>query len=130
MLIKLLDREKPEIVLPIHDSFIVRMGREDLLFQTMREAFRDVVGVDAVIDTDKTIHDPPDGYEGNELDYMMSVLSQEFDEDVAYAGYSDRNEQWRQTFGSIDNSMNNIDILLERTEALVKKYGVLQQIDY
>jgi len=103
VLIKLLDRDIPETVLPIHDSFLVRLGREDLLQTAMEEAFHEVIGVDAVIDKDETIFDPPDGYEKHELIYALEVLQIPPERHQTHAEYFARNEQWEATYGKPDN---------------------------
>jgi len=109
VLLKLLNRDKPEIVLPIHDSFIVRFGRHELLLKAMEEAFYEVVGVEAVIDQDDTILDAPEGYEGHELLYALEVLEPPSDMHETHTGYTHRNEQWEEAHGK----SNNMDILLD-----------------
>ena len=43
--------------LPIHDSFIVRIGEEAALKVVMEEAFAEIVGTAAKVDRDDTVFD-------------------------------------------------------------------------
>lgn len=109
VLLKLYGQKSPEPVLPIHDSFIIRHGREKVLLKAMEEAFVEVVGVDPVIDMDKTILDPPDGHEGSELIYALDLLDVDDERRKSHSEYFLRNDQWEQCFGL----SSNIDILTE-----------------
>lgn len=57
VMIKLLDHEFPITALPIHDSFIVRIGCNAVLNHAMIEAFEEVVGAECKVDKDATIFD-------------------------------------------------------------------------
>jgi hypothetical protein len=91
------------VVLPVHDSFIVRVGFQGYLSGAMNRAYQEVVGVKAEVDKKEMI--PSDaatiGKEGEVLtgDDMWEIISDDKDED--YKSYHLRNHQWRKAWGLV-----------------------------
>ena len=102
VLTKMLDRDVPETVLPIHDSFIIRRGGEEILRYFMIEAFNEVIPSNVKIDRDETVFDLPEGYvPGGPI-----VASPERHESVkewlqTHRGYHTRQHQMESTWGPL-----------------------------
>jgi hypothetical protein len=96
VMIKMLDENVT--ALPIHDSFIVRRGAEPMLDRAMKEAFREVVGIDALVDADTSLYanptnDDPGLVFGKDLHDAMK------DHMVSHSMYIRREYEWREVRG-------------------------------
>ena len=100
VMIKLLDNTPQITALPIHDSFIVRRGGEDALLNVMNEAFREVVGVEVMIDKNETIYDLPEGYEGNGLIWGHEIHDDVKNHIISHSLYHKREHEWKEVWGT------------------------------
>ena len=99
VMIKLLDSSPPITALPIHDSFIVRRGGEQLLHNAMTESFSEVIGTECKIDLDDAVYDPPEGYEGPTLVNASDIFDETKTHMETHRKYHIREEQWRKVHG-------------------------------
>lgn len=103
VMLKLLRQDVSITLLPIHDSFIVRRGAENILKEAMSEAFEETVGAMAGIDRDEAIFDPPEDY-NNEIGLVFGEdlyrLSKEHVE--THSSYHRREQEWIMQHGPID----------------------------
>jgi len=102
VMIRLLDKDVPVTVLPIHDSFIVRRGAENELLQTMKEAFLDVVGAECEVDWDEAVYDTPDEYNGPSLIRMADLVDESVNEMNEKKEYIKREHEWQRAHGPVD----------------------------
>jgi len=99
VMLTLLDADIPIIALPIHDSFIVRRGAENLLKTTMMEAFKQVVGADANVDREAAVWDGPAPIEG--LVFAEDVHQDALDHAITHTRYHQREQDWTEARGLI-----------------------------
>jgi hypothetical protein len=95
-MIKLLDQGVT--ALPIHDSFIVRRGAERLLDEAMKNAFKEVVGIDALVDADTSLFEAPEGYEP-ELVYGIALANESKEHFKTHSKYHQREYDWLDARG-------------------------------
>ena len=99
VMIKLLDSSPPITALPIHDSFIVRRGGEEVLHNAMTESFNEVIGTKCKIDLDEAVYDPPEGYDGSTLINVSDIVDETKEYMETHRMYHIREEQWRTVYG-------------------------------
>ena len=99
VMLRLLDEQVTS--LPIHDSFIVRRGAEDLLLRVMNQAFREIVGVDGQIDRDETVYDPPPGYDGPRIIRGSDLIDKTKKHIIECSSYHRRAYEWEQVWGPL-----------------------------
>jgi hypothetical protein len=100
VMLTLLDADIPIIALPIHDSFIVRRGAENILKRAMLDAFREVVGVNANVDREKAVWDGPLPVEG--LVLGEDIHKHALDHHMTHTRYHQRERDWNDARGMID----------------------------
>jgi hypothetical protein len=64
--------EQDVVVLPIHDSFIIRLGFANDLRESMQRNFKEVTGLDVGLDTDIVKNDSAFGMTAGEVLSMVS----------------------------------------------------------
>jgi hypothetical protein len=84
-------------VLPVHDSFLVRQDREGMLWEAMREAFRQVASVECCIEADPTELDDyrtqPDKYYTSPAQFVAVIDAEDREASKTY--WTSRQE-WEQ----------------------------------
>lgn len=73
VMIKLLDNEPSITALPIHDSFVVRRGAEQLLINAMQDAFNEVTGTQVEVKRDIAIFDRLENAEAEGLVHAQTL---------------------------------------------------------
>lgn len=99
VMLTLLDADRPIVALPIHDSFIVGRGAENILKTTMMEAFKEVVRANANVDREATVWDGPLPIEG--LVFGEDIHQQALDHGLTYTRYHQRERDWNDARGMI-----------------------------
>ncbi|HIC60687.1 MAG TPA: hypothetical protein EYO71_11510 [Rhodospirillales bacterium] len=85
---------KNEVILPLHDSFIIMMGSEKYLYSSMQKAFRELLGKDPIIDANLApLRD------GDVKSQVASVMEQIKNYQKTHSGFNQRNTEWVQVWG-------------------------------
>jgi hypothetical protein len=93
VMIKMLDNGV--VALPIHDSFIVRIGFQNDLIRAMEESFKEIVGVECKIDKKEVITENAPNVPQSSKEYQDYVL----DMIRSHLGYTKREAQWKLVRG-------------------------------